>query len=792
MKKTFSKHKNQTFKIPYSKTTMNKFSLNLSSNGTKKVIPRNKNDTINKETVDGSIADTQTFGINQDSLSNSKLTISKNHSLGKLDNKLIVFTSSLKDCCNRKNKTTKFSKSIQNKYMEEYSENVQSSDDDDDEDDDIIPMENNEYNEFIDEDTNKIDYRYYPKIPEIEANKNKNNKYYWLATYDKLMKKSKIVKILNYYSDSLSQKDSEIFIIEDANSDYKEEESKQRLKLMNEKYNFKEKTMIIQGYELYFVKKHGKPFVQQKKGGKLFIKLYLLNLEQINQIFSYINRLEYKKYINNLDSLTQKNSFKIIHNFNKTIYNYSKIFFLDTFMNINIYLFSHTPKTELSSNTNNNMTYSINDLPSSNKIAKIIKALMTNFPDFSKKYFIEYLMKPKKNSKEMNIHDKEILQQKINEVDLLLMSNDKSNYEKYKKSTIANTNNIIKNVINGISTQTISSSNSQNNLNLNVNNNPKTNSIFRNIEKNSPINYNINNELNCSDFLSNMNIEIGSNINESKDIYSNNIMSNEEYKKTKTKQLNQIILNNFCFSRNKTNKSSTKSICNSKKKGIKRPKICKTISLANPKKCLTRNNSNNNNFNILNSYSNSNSIYNKLRTTKSKVNNEDDKDFNYNNKENSPGFLNKNINHENNMENKDIICNHNKNVQIDHIFKNSSSRNTFKITRNRSSVYNPYHTNTNSINDVIETMNNNNYITKSIKPIKILSTIRKVISQKMNNISANTNSNNIYELESNGSFKDNYRYYNDNKQMCRTNNNSQNKQSEYITPLKKKFYYYYK
>ena len=226
MKKTFTKHKNQTFKIPYSKTTMNKFSLNLSSNGTKKIIPRNKNDTINKETVDGSIADTQTFGINQDSLTNSKLTISKNHSLGKLDNKLIVFTSSLKDYCNRKNKTTKFSKSIQNKYAEEYSENVPSSDDDDDEDedDDIIPMENNEYNEFTDEDTNKIDYRYYPKIPEIEANKNKNNKYYWLATYDKLMKKSKIIKILNYYSDSFSQKDSEIFIIEDANSDYKEEE----------------------------------------------------------------------------------------------------------------------------------------------------------------------------------------------------------------------------------------------------------------------------------------------------------------------------------------------------------------------------------------------------------------------------------------------------------------------------------------------------------------------------------------------------------------------------------------
>ena len=796
MKKTLTKQKNQTFKIPYSKTTMNKLSLNLSSNGTKKVIPRNKNDTINKDTVEGSIVDTQTFGINQDSLSNSKLTISKNHSLGKLDNKLIVFTSSLKDCFNRKNKTTKFSKSIQNKYVEEYSENVSSSDDDEDEDDDIIPMENNEYNEFTDEDTNKIDYRYYPKIPEIETNRDNNNKYYWLATYDKLMKKSKIVKILNYYSDSLSQKDSEIFIIEDANSDYKEEESKQRLKLMNEKYNFKEKTMIIQGYELYFIKKHGKPFVQQKKGGKLFIKLYLLNLEQINQIFSYINRLEYKKYINNLNSFTQKNSFKIIHNFNKTIYNYSKIFFLGTYMNINIYLFSHTPKTELSSNVNNNMTYSINDLPSSNKIAKIIKALMTNFPDFSKKYFIEYLMKPKNNSNEMNAHDKEILQQKMNEVDLLLMSNNKKNYKNYKKSTImnTNTNNVIKNVINGISAQTISSNNSQNNLNLILSNNPKTNSIFRNIEKNSPINYNINNELNCSDFLSNINIEIGSNSNKSKGKYSNNIMSNEEYKKTRTKQLKQMILNNYCLSRNKTNKSSTKSICNSKKKGIKRPNICKTISLAYPKKCLTRNNSNNNNYNILKSYSNYNPISNKYRTTKSKVRNEGEKDSNYNNKENNANFLNKNINNEINIENKNIICNNNKNVQIDHIFKNPNSRNTFKITRNKSSVYNPYHTNLNSINDVIETVNNNNNnsITKSKKPIKILSTIRKVISQKMNNIYDNSNSNNLYE--SNSSFKDinNYRYYNDNNNNCRTNNNSQNKQSEYITPLKKKFYYYYK
>lgn len=40
---------------------------------------------------------------------------------------------------------------------------------------------------------------------------------------------------------------------------------KQEKKILNEKYNFKEKTMVIKDYEIYFVKKHGKPFVRQKR-----------------------------------------------------------------------------------------------------------------------------------------------------------------------------------------------------------------------------------------------------------------------------------------------------------------------------------------------------------------------------------------------------------------------------------------------------------------------------------------------------------------------------------------------
>ena len=789
MKKIYTKQKNQAFKIP--KTTTNKYSLNSSSNGTKKT--KTKNDTINKETVEGSCLDTQTLGVNQDSLNNSKTTISKNYSLGKLDNKLILYTCSLKDCFNRKNKSTKFSKKILDKNGKDFSNNIKNRyDEESDKEDDYKKfIENNECDEYTDEDTSKIDYRYYPKIPEIEPNKDKNNKYYWLATYDKLMKKSKIVKILNYYADSLSQKDSEIFIIEDANSDYNEEENKQRLKLMNEKYNFKEKSLIIQGYELYFMKKHGKPFVRQKKGGKLFIKLYLLNLEQINQIFSYINRLEYKKYIDNLDCFTQKNTFKIMHNFNKTIYNYSKVFFLGTFMNINIYLFSHTPKNN---NDNNNLTYNISDLPSSNKIAKIIKALMINFPDFSKKYFIDYLMKPKNINNEMSSHDKEILEQKMGEVDSLLMSNEKQNFKNYKVNAKTNintrTNNVIKNIINGIPTQTISSSNSLNNLNLITNNSFKTNSVFRNIEKSSSINLNMNKELNCSNFLSNIRMEEDSNSNGSKEKSNiKNSITNKEYKKFRTKRLNRIKMNNISFWNN-SNKSSPKSIFSTKKKIFKRPNICKTISLANSKKCLTRNNSNNNNNRI-------------LKTTKFAGRN-GEKDLLYNNK-NSSSLLNKNLMNEYSEEKKDMIYYKNNSIQHNSILKKSKTRNNLKIALNKSSMYTPFHTNTNSMNTENETLKNNNVVIKSKKPIRILSSIRKVISQNINNVSSNTNSNNIYELESNNSFKDANDYlYNIensrnkisstkyNKYPCRTNNNSKNKQSEYITPLKKKILYYYK
>ena len=91
-------------------------------------------------------------------------------------------------------------------------------------------------------------------------------------------------------------------------------------------------------------------------------------------------------------------------------------------MNTNIYMFSHTLKNkDLSEYENNdfyNSNYLVNNLPSCNKIAKIIKVLMINFPEFSKQYFIDYLMKPSINifSSNSTNHDLELISQKINEV----------------------------------------------------------------------------------------------------------------------------------------------------------------------------------------------------------------------------------------------------------------------------------------------------------------------------------------------------------------------------------------
>ena len=778
---------NNFSKIPYSKASINKEKFKLSIPFSKPNNIKLRNDSI-KDTLEGSMIEAQTINYLKysENIQNSKITNKKNNSLGKLDSKSNdLFTYSLKNLINQRNKSYDISEEYMAKAQEDYSENISSSEDN------YMKLGEKKslYNNDEDTDnTNKIDYRYYPRIPEIEGNVDKNNTLYWLATYDKLMKKSKIMKILSYYSDTLSQRDTEIFVIEDANSDYKKEENKARKKILNEKYNFKEKTMVIKDYEIYFVKKHGKPFVRQKKGAKCFMKLYLLSLEQINQIFSYINRLEYKKYINNLDSFKQKNTFRIINNFNKTIYNYTKIYCLGSFMNINIYIFSHLTKNKENESENNNVysaNYLINNLPSSNKIAKIIKVLMINFPEFSKQYFIDYLMKPQINIFSLNNHDLDLLKQKMNEVNSLLITDNKNNL-KNSKINDNNTNNIIKKTIREIPTNSLSSKNKLNDLNT--------------------INF-INDGSNCSDFLSNIKNELDGITNYTKKT-TNTKIPEEQAKKSNT---GKIKSNNTVLTRNKRNyfdKFNNNSCVNSNNetKINNQNDLNRIISLLNPiKKSLTRNNSKSISFYI-------NKNHNK--NNEKQINNiiKLDKNVLHRNKENDINLLNKNYTEIYNTGDNNFIYNNNTKAKKINKINNEQNKtepnnnSNFNIYRNN--IYSPYYTNINLIEKNSYSQTNSNSI-KLQKSSNALSTMQKQISNKINRVQKNTTTNSTFIINKNSynnsrKMMQNKRYGNDysnnildtkkqTKMNSMNNSNFQNKNkaSDYITPFKKKFFLYY-
>ena len=778
---------NNFSKIPYSKASINKEKFKISIPFSKPNNIKLRNDSI-KDTLEGSMIEAQTINYLKysENIQNSKITNKKNNSLGKLDSKSNdLFTYSLKNLINQRNKSYDISEEYMAKVQEDYSENISSSEDN------FMKLGEKKslYNNDEDTDnTNKIDYRYYPRIPEIEGNVDKNNTLYWLATYDKLMKKSKIMKILSYYSDTLSQRDTEIFVIEDANSDYKKEENKARKKILNEKYNFKEKTMVIKDYEIYFVKKHGKPFVRQKKGAKCFMKLYLLSLEQINQIFSYINRLEYKKYINNLDSFKQKNTFRIINNFNKTIYNYTKIYCLGSFMNINIYIFSHLTKNKENESENNNVysaNYLINNLPSSNKIAKIIKVLMINFPEFSKQYFIDYLMKPQINILSLNNHDLDLLKQKMNEVNSLLITDNKNNL-KNSKINDNNTNNIIKKTIREIPTNSLSSKNKLNDLNT--------------------INF-INDGSNCSDFLSNIKNELDGITNYTKKT-TNTKIPEEQAKKSNT---GKIKSNNTVLTRNKRNyfdKFNNNSCMNSNNetKTNNQNDLNRIISLLNPiKKSLTRNNSKSISFYI-------NKNHNK--NNEKQINNiiKLDKNVLHRNKENDINLLNKNYTEIYNTGDNNFIYNNNTKAKKINKINNEQNKtepnnnSNFNIYRNN--IYSPYYTNINLIEKNSYSQTNSNSI-KLQKSSNALSTMQKQISNKINRVQKNTTTNSTFIINKNSynnsrKMMQNKRYGNDysnnildtkkqTKMNSMNNSNFQNKNkaSDYITPFKKKFFLYY-
>ena len=728
--------KNKFSKIPKSKNSKINFELSMKA---KNRFSKLKTDSLNRETLDGSCVDN--IFLNPESLNDSKSTIGKNNSLGKINtNKLMLFTSSLKYPFDLQKRISE-----NNSKLKFHPKNFDLSDEN------LLNEEKNFtliQNDRVDleercldeDDTDRIDYRYYPKIPQIEATKEK--KYYWLATYDKLMKKSKIIKILNYYTDD---------------GHFKKKENK----INDEQFNFKEKSMIIPGFEIYFLENFNKPFIRPKQGGKIFIKLYLLNIEQINKIFSYINRLEYKDYINDLDIITEKNLFKNIINFNKSIYNYSTLFCLGSFMNINIYLFSHIEKNKQEENND------LKELPSPNKLAKLIKVLMLNFPDYTKKDFINYLT----NFLHDNNYTINSLYEKKREISILLTSAQKKNLKLSTKNKL-NTNSVIKNIIRKIPTYTNSSLNTPDEfVNLSESNNITNNSELYKIKYRKNIK-------GCDSFNSKTSrIKIKKQISEKILKQSDFDFFNSKNKVTKS---NNMPKNKNHIFNNYIKILDCKDIeAKNKKLDILSNRINNT-KLMNPKKSLTRNNTNMDNKYNRKLYSNLNeeSLIKKNRIFKNKhiyTKNFDD------DKENNKNILN------NYLLNKIKFS-------TDISFKNTNN-NTIKTDMNKQNTRNRIIANFNPFYDT-DTANTNNNFFNGKKPKRVISSIRRIISQKLSNISEN-NTTIFKNMNINNS---NYSLYGKNNNgnifthknlAYLSKNNSKNKTSEYITPMKKRFYYYY-
>ena len=262
--------------------------------------------------------------------------------------------------------------------------------------------------------TNKIDYRYIKKRPIKDIIKpytndiittDMENQFFWFATYDKLMKTKYLLRIFSYYNNRPFDSQHNI------------------------NYNIKEKTLVIKDFEIYFYENSNRPFIRYAKGGTIYTKLYLLTLKQINQIFSYLNRIEYKIDYDRLNYLQRKGTFEIINdNSNNVALPYCLIYCLGKYMNINIFALTNNIDYNIYSdensfqknqrisaytvinNNNNRYNYFLSNekknnkiddininrnnfkLPNAKKIAKLIKIINLNYPDFSIDEIINYLI----------------------------------------------------------------------------------------------------------------------------------------------------------------------------------------------------------------------------------------------------------------------------------------------------------------------------------------------------------------------------------------------------------------
>ena len=406
--------------------------------------------------------------------------------------------------------------------------------------------------------TQKINYKNYGKYQKVQMNlssldDNKNNlekqKYYWFAAYDKLIKEKKLFKIFSFY-----------------NINSKNSISLGNINLYNDFDKIKEKKMTIKNYEIYFIKNmNTKPFIRYSEGKLIHTKLYLLTLKQINMIFSYLNKIEYNDYFNSLGNIKEKEKDKYINNLYKKHINinidYPTIYFLGSFLNIGIYTFT---KIGNENNSLNNNIIELDYFPNSKKIAKLIKILLINFPEYSKEYFINYIFSYLKN-----IHSKEEINEKIlsakkYEINNLLISQKKSLYKNNTKINSGKGNENGNLPLSILSSPYLSSFNNNNKLNTNNNTN---NNMIKNINNNlGTISYNASyfdftsdyilslrqNKENLSKYINsirnlshrnksenknNLSLSLS---NKNKNIFLKNILNNSKKMKQKSSNINNI------------------------------------------------------------------------------------------------------------------------------------------------------------------------------------------------------------------------------------------------------------
>lgn len=227
-----------------------------------------------------------------------------------------------------------------------------------------VPIQNTNISvrpQLSEEETKKIDYKYITNYPLINTKEKEKQKiFYWFAAYDKLIKKRKLLKILNFYN-----KKEEPQIIE--------------------------KPYGISKFDIDF--QYDTPYIKPSKNGFLYTKLYYLSLEDINKIFNYINRIEHKLCE---ETFTFNNSFgnhaKIEHGDMELKYNC--LYCLGTFNNTHIYSFS-----------NLNLNPNVQKIKKS-KVLKITKYLLATFPTYTKEFIIGYLLTGKSNEFKTSILNK--------------------------------------------------------------------------------------------------------------------------------------------------------------------------------------------------------------------------------------------------------------------------------------------------------------------------------------------------------------------------------------------------